>query len=179
MNPVLLAKLEAYGAGLLVVLVVGFGLYWKGHIDGAERVQLKFDAFVSETKALGDKARADALKKESDDKLAKGKADEQNRMVIATLTSTISGLRQQRASAGGGQLPAAPAGAKRPDLICFDRQAYQSAYGGLVTEVRGLADEGTASTVNLDTAKLWAQARPTVDASKPDTRNFIQKLFNK
>lgn len=155
MNP--FSKLEIYGVIGIALMLAMLGTYFKGRHDGAESVQARFDVFVAKTEALGAEAQRRADQQKADDKLAKEKADADNLKTVAALNGAIVGLRNARPA--GNLVPAAPAGSRRPDLICFDRQAYQSAYGGLVKELRGIADEGTAATVNLDTAKLWAQSK--------------------
>lgn len=79
--------------------------------------------------------------------------DEKNLRQHNADINTIVRLRRDRDSASSGGVPKAPPNSPRPDLICFDREAYKSAYGELVAEVRGLADEGTANTIDLDSAK--------------------------
>lgn len=153
-----MTRLEIYLAGIIAFLLTCAGAYFYGHHVGYQAEKVEFDKFVAKTEALGIAAQAKADQQKADDKLAKEKADATNAQTVTALAATITGLRNSRPA--GNLVPAAPAGSKRPDLICFDREAYKSAYGGLVKDLRGIADEGTAATVNLDTAKLWAQ-RPT------------------
>ncbi len=150
-------KLEIYGIALVIAAILMAGAYYKGHHAGFTEEKAVYDQFVAKVEAQGEQAKAEAKKKTDEDKLNKDNADESNRKTVASLVSTINSLRAQRPA--GGNVPPVPAGSKRPDLICFDREAYKSAYGGLVKDVRGLADEGTAATINLDTAKSWAQRR--------------------
>jgi hypothetical protein len=152
-----IAKWEIYGIAVAALVVAMFGAYFYGHHVGYMDEKAEYDKFVAKVEAQGEIAKQAAAKKEADDKQAKKDADDANRTTIAALTLTIDRMRAQRPA--GGNVPAAPAGSKRPDLICFERAAYQSAYGGLVKEVRGLADEGTKSTVDLDTAKSWSQKK--------------------
>lgn len=145
------------------ILLIAVGLFVYGYVKGATHehantiaVQAKYDGFVSQVAARGAAALAVAKAKIAQDKANKEKADAENKRTRDAYINTIIKLRRERENSGGGKLPAAPAGSSRPDLICFDRTAYQSAYGSLVTEVRGLADEGTESTIDLNTAKAWA-----------------------
>src|SRR6185295_17263030 len=92
----------------------------------------------------------------SQDKDRKRKADEENKHTRADLAAVTRKLRERP---GGGQLPPAPADTKRPQLACFDRAELERAYGELVKELRGGADEGSACTVDLNTAKAWGQGR--------------------
>lgn len=144
----------AIGLGFLLTLAAA---YFYGHHVGYAAEKAEFDKFVAKTEALGIAAQAKADQQKADDKLAKEKADANNAQTVAALTFTIDRMRNSRPA--GNLVPAAPAGSKRPDLICFDREAYKSAYGGLVKELRGLADEGTKSTIDLNTAKTWAQKK--------------------
>ena len=151
------SKLEVYAIGALALILAFLGIYFYGHHEGFEEEKAAYDLFVSQTAALGKKATADADAQVARDKLAKEKADEDNLKRIADLDTTIKQLRAQHS--GGSFLPAAASGSLRPDLACFDRTAYLAAFGEFVTEARGLVDEGAAATVDLDTAKLWAQGK--------------------
>lgn len=124
--------------------------------DAASEHQARID-FIASQKALGEEAAKKAALQQASDKLKKDTADAENAKRIADLNGTIGRLRKQRDSAGAGRLPPAPAGSTRVDLACFDRAEYQRAYGEFVARLRGLADEGTAATVDLDSAKKWAQ----------------------
>lgn len=147
------------GIGRWLVLAVGIAIALAvvrhHYIEiGRQEVQVKFDAFVAKTKAEGEKAQAESDAHKAADIANKEKADHENAATVAALNTVIYGLRHSNTSAGN--LPPAPAGSSRPDLACFDRAAYQSAYGILVEGLRGLADEGTAATVDLNTAKRWS-----------------------
>jgi len=113
-----------------------------------------FDSFKGATAALGKEAEDRTAARIKFDKLNKEKADADDDAKVAALAATIGGLRKSHPSSSF--VPAAPAGASRPELVCFDRAEYQRADGEFTAEARGLADEGTASTVDLDMAKNWA-----------------------
>ena len=115
------------------------------------------NAFSGQVKQIGEGAQKATDERIKADKAKKEKVDADNAKIHATDVATIVRLRNSRKSAGGGFLPPAPSGSSRPDLACFDRTTYQSAYGDLVTGLRGLADEGTTATIDLNTAKVWAQ----------------------
>lgn len=127
--------------------------------DDVVRVQALFDAFKAQVAAEGEKARADAILREKADQQRKDTADAEHQRNIAALQRDISRMRRERDSARGSIVPPAPAGSTRTDLACFDRTALESAFRGFVAEVRGLVDEGAKATVELDTARRWAQAR--------------------
>lgn len=120
-----------------------------------DALQAQFEAFKDQTAALGREAKARTVAQEKADKEAKEKADAENSDALAALAGTIGKLR--RSGAGSRGLPATPAPAGRPDLACYDRAILSGAYGTLVEEVRGGADEGSKATVDLNTAKLWVR----------------------
>ena len=122
-----------------------------------ERVTLQFRGFVLETQRLGEEALKDAAIKVALGRTNKEKADAENVRTIAELRAHVRGLRNDATRAGSGAVPAAPAGSNRPEIFAVDRTEYQRAYGKLVEGVRGLALEGSETTVDLDTAKGWAQ----------------------
>jgi hypothetical protein len=114
-----------------------------------------YAAFVQATKAQGEAADAARIKIDKDNQAKKAKADAENKATVAALRADVKRLRDSRPS--GGQIPAAPQGSSRPDLACFDRAEYQRAWGEFVKGIRELFDEGSESTVNLNTAKEWAK----------------------
>ena len=98
----------------------------------------------------------DAAEKET--KRLKGekeKADVENKRTMDELTARIKRLR---AASGVGRVPPAPPASRRPDLAAFDRADYERAYRELVQEIRGIADEGTADAVALNTARAWSNS---------------------
>lgn len=158
----LIARVACYAA--LVLAIASGGAYAMHKWDAGElanqkaetvKVQTAFDKFKADTAAAGNVAKAKADAQTLADKLAKDQADAEHARTVAALTLTIDGLRKQRPA--GSFVPAAPAGTSRPDLICFDRAAYSAADGEFTSGARGLADEGTAATIDIDTAKRWAQ----------------------
>lgn len=158
----LLARVVCYAT--LVLSIAAGGAWAMHHWDAGEiaeqkletaKVQSDFDKFKADTAKAGEVAQAKASDQTKADKLAKDQADADHARTVAALNLTIDGLRKQRPP--GSFVPAAPAGASRPDLICFDRAAYSAADGDFTAGARGLADEGTAATIDLDTAKRWAQ----------------------
>ena len=146
---------------LLALAVAGDALLAKLYVGAKQdvaRVQQAYDSFKAQVKVEGEEAQKKAAAQEMSDKLRKDTADAENKATVASLTADIAKLRHDRDSARGDFLPAAPAGSSRPDLSCYDRAALESALGGFIAEIRGYADEGAAATVDLDTAKKWAQS---------------------
>lgn len=115
--------------------------------------------FKAEVSALGEKAENARIAKEAADKSRKEAARAENSAALATLAGDIGRLRAERDSARLSILPPGPASPGGADIACFDRPAIERAYGGLVTGLRGLGDEGAKATVDLNTAKRWAAER--------------------
>lgn len=147
----------------LAVALAGDALLAKLYVgkiaDLAAETQ-RYTSFVDGVKVVGEKQEKDTAAKIKEHKDAKEKADADHEKAVAALVVTVGELRKRAdASSGGRIVPAAPAGARRVDLACFDRPLLESAIRGLVTEVRSIADEGAAATVDLDTARRWAADR--------------------
>lgn len=148
---------------VVIALVTAFALggitAWKVQAARIDAVKAEYATFVAATKAAGDAAQQVATAKIESDKVAKRKADDEHKRTISRLHATVKRLRD--ANPPSSHLPPAPAATSRPDLICLDRAEYQREDGAalekLFTGARSLADEGTKSTVDLDTAKRWAQ----------------------
>lgn len=146
---------------VLAIALAGDALLARLYIGAKQdvaRVQQAFDSFKAQVKVEGERAAAKAKAQEMSDKLRRDTADGEHKATVAALIADISRLRHDRDSARGGFVPPAPSGAKRPELACYDRAALESAIGGFVAGLRGLADEGAAATVDLNTAKSWAQS---------------------
>lgn len=115
----------------------------------------KYDLFVEQVKSVGELAEVEAKRIEDKYDQLKKDADRENKLALDTLRADIKRMRNERP--GGSFVPAAAAGSIRPDLTCYNRTEFVSAIGRLVDGVRGLTDEGSAATVNLNTARAWAQ----------------------
>jgi hypothetical protein len=127
-----------------------------GYVMGERQAEHELDDYrdqVEKQSAVSEALRAARVAHEG---LLKEEADEENRMERDRLRRTIEQLRARRPSTVF--LPAPGASAGDPDLACFDRPLVERAYGTLVRGLRELADEGSAATVDLDTAKRWAQS---------------------
>lgn len=148
--------------GVIVALALacmGFGAVKMHEHDQKkyDTLETQFETFKAKTAALGEAAIAAAKAQAAADKLKQEKTDVDREKVILKLTADIKRMRADADSARGSFVPAAPATTSRPDLACFDRAALESALRGFVEDARGLADEGTAATIDLDSAKRWAQ----------------------
>ena len=159
MNP-LLIRLIVYAS--ICAGLVGFGALTMHRHDQARYDALKadFDAFRGGVAALGKAAQDRATKQAAEDRTRKEQADAENRRSTDSLRADIKRLRDAADRARPSGLPSAPAGSSRPDLLCLDRAEYQRE-DGILTErllqgARGLADEGSKNTVDLNTAREWA-----------------------
>jgi hypothetical protein len=142
----------------LALAALALALFGYGYLEGFLHEEHKAAEFAAQVKAEGDaqNARTNAaiLKGKQD----KERSDAEHKVAVAGFVDRIARLRHM-ADAGGGFVPAAPAGSSRPDLICIDRAEYIRADGEFTAEARGLADEGSKATIDLDAAKKWAQGR--------------------
>lgn len=120
-----------------------------------DALDLQFSTFKGETQRLGAQAKAEAEAKAAADKRNKDQTDAENKRVTDALLADIKRLRNARA--GGSFVPAAPASASRPDLACFDRAELERSIRAFDTGLQGLVDEGSKATVDLNSAKVWAQ----------------------
>ena len=155
-----------YLAGIIAIAAAGVGGTTAWTVQGwrldaanarTDKVQASFDGFKAQVAAEGKVAQERANAQAAKDKLTKETADAENARVTAALRADITKLRRERDSARVSTVPAAPAGSGRPDLACFDRSGLESALRGLLGDIRGLVDQGAAATLDLNTAKAWAQ----------------------
>lgn len=150
------ALIPRWAWATLAVAVLCAGLWFHGLMAGRHQVQAKFDTFVAQTKAAGDAQEQRTKETNARNLAAKEKSDADTKLKLAALNTTIAGLRNKRPSSSF--VPSAPADSKRPDLACYDRTEYQRTTGSFIEGLRGLADEGSKSTVELDAARGWAQS---------------------
>jgi hypothetical protein len=136
------------------VLFLGMSLALKVQTARLEASEAKYATFVAQVRTEGEAAKKAAKEQTEKDLKRKKEADNENQVNRKRIADLTQRLRERPA---GGQLPPAPSGSKRPELACFDRSEYSGAYGKLIEGLRGLADEGTAATLDLDTAKAWAK----------------------
>ena len=148
-------------AALILALVAGGAAYKMREHDQIKYNALKaeYERFKGGVAALGEAATKAVADEVANGVKLKARTDDENKRVVASLRADIRRLRDDADRARGSHVPAAGAGAVRPDLACFDRAALESALRGLVAEVRGLVDEGAEATVNLNAAKLWNTTR--------------------
>lgn len=135
-------------------------LWGHGYFTGADSqksstasVQAQFDAVKAQTEAAGRQAEAVAKSKESAARQLKEQADAENTRTLADLRTRLELLRH--ANSGASIVPAAPPGASRPDLACYDRAELQRALGDFLEDARRIVDEGSSAAIDLNTAKEW------------------------
>lgn len=140
---------------LLAMIALAAAVYGLGWIKGANHEQVKAARFEAATVALGEAAkhRTDEITKA--DNLRKETADAENKRTIDSLRADIKRLRDKRSRESF--LPAAPAGAGRPDLACFSRSDVERAIQRFDDDVTAIVAEGDEATVNLNTIKKWVQ----------------------
>lgn len=145
----------------IIIACIAFGAIKMHQYDQRtyNKLKLEYSAFKADIKAQGNAAAIKARAQEAADKQRKEKVDADYEKTVTALNRTIASLRH--VNPARSNLPAAPAGSRRPDLACFDRAEYQRADGEAIAKLfagaRSLADEGTAATLGLDAAKTWAQ----------------------
>ena len=161
MNP-LAPYMTLIKVGILAILIGGIfsaGAVWNGKRWETKYniLNSKYEQFVGGVAAIGHAAEAANAKQALNDLKAKERADDENKRVTTALRVGIERMRHDRDSARSSIVPPAPAGSKCPDgQACFDRAELERTLRDYRSEVRGLVDEGSAVTVDLDTAKKWA-----------------------
>lgn len=122
-------------------------------------LQSDFDQFRGGVEALGKAAIERQKATELANQRQKEQADARNKLDSDKLRSDLARLRLAADSSRRGELPSAPAGSSRPDLLCLDRAEYQREDGILTQRLlqgaRGLADEGSKATIDLNSGKDW------------------------
>lgn len=85
---------------------------------------------------------------------AKEVADVDYKEDFARLNAELKRLRNERARTS--YTPAAPANSSRPDLACFDRAEFESAFQFLDAGLQELIAEGDQNTARLVSGMKWA-----------------------
>ena len=136
--------------GILVLCVLcPFG-FWGWHEEAG-----RFADFKAAQRAIAQAQEAQTKRIIAENRTAKETADAENKAATDKLRADVERLRKQRARTV--YVPAAPADAVRTDLACFDRTALEQAIGRLADRVSAIAAEGDAATIDLNSAKRWAQ----------------------
>jgi hypothetical protein len=147
--------LTGYIALGAAAIILGMGVALKFQTARLDSVKQEYATFKAQVKAAGDaaKVRADAENKLNEERKKRNEAE------LRKLRLANAEFKRLRDNAPSRRLPEAPADSRNPELACFDRPELERAYGKLVEGLRGLADEGTESTLALDSVKRWAQGQ--------------------
>ena len=124
-----------------------------------EAVRGEYGAFKAQVATLGRIAQDKADKQAKSDKRRKEVADANYSSTIAAMHNDLTKLRDERDRSVSSRVPASASSAQHPDRACFNRPELEQALRGLLVEVRGFVDEGSATIMGLDAAKAWAQGR--------------------
>jgi hypothetical protein len=143
-----LNKLEFLGVGMAALAIALLVAYWMGYHKGERQVQAKFDLFIAQTQAAGEKAKADAVEKEKDyaAKIS---------VAVSERDSALARVRNTAARAVSRVVPYNPATAGGSHTVCYDRAGLDAAFGQIdkaikrfVEDSRGIALDGSAAQVN-------------------------------
>ena len=138
-------------------LAISLSAYASWSVQGyrLDAANARYNLLVTQIESVGKIAQAEADAKIAADKSRRGKADAENKITTDRLRADIEWMRKERA--GQSLVPAAPAGSSSPDRACFDRGELEQAIQSLDSEVSGIVDKGSKATIDLNTAKRWAQ----------------------
>lgn len=134
---------------LALVLAVTYGVLRSqvAHYKGkAERIEAEYETFKAKTAALGEAAKVEAKRKETEnaDKLKKAGA-------AAADARTTLARWVQRYGSGGRVLPSdtgTPRGTDRTGQVCFDRAGLDGALQRFRGETAGLVGEGASAVID-------------------------------
>jgi hypothetical protein len=155
---------------IIIALILSFGFYAGSRWESAktERVQAAYDKFVMESKL--EAQRQDGKTKLENQRLQSVKkiSDEENSRARDSLAFYARRLRElTEKSASGSIMPRPPANTTNPSLTCFDRAeldgadaTYRAGEADRRARIQEIVRKGAAATVDLDSAKLWAQDLP-------------------
>lgn len=166
------SKFEVYGIAIVVLGLLMTGAYFtgnhRGYIEGEQVVQVKFDAFVNDTKAAGLKAVADELaKKQAQDKInhdqemQHAQADALLNARYNAAASKLRGFQQTAAGSGSGGLQPVPAGASVCNDAAKDKR-FLDAFSGYRQSVLGFLQTCESQAAQLTEAQAWIRAQQAV-----------------
>ena len=150
MNPI--TRLEIYAAIALVLAFVVGAAYYKGYTAGEEKIQTKYDLFVAQVNAAGEKARADALTKEKEnaDKVA---------TAVASRDAALNSLRLASARLAASRVPLVPAAAAGSNSQCFSPKALTAAVERYRQRIADLGTEGDRAQIDGQAIlRSWPQS---------------------
>jgi hypothetical protein len=150
------------GGAAVLGVVLGGGLWIQS--SRLATCQKEYATFVANTKAAGEAADRANREREARELADKEKADADHKTAVAKLESDLKRMRDSRPRSS--ITPKASPTTKRPDLACFDRtlfdtalREFEEALDRFLVETEELVGEGATRTLELDSAKRWAQDR--------------------
>lgn len=136
-----------------------------GYVAHCEHVKKDREAFIAKLEQQAKEQDRQNQERAAKEKAAKEQADAETNRNLEQLHRTIERLRNERARASS--VPAAPANASRPDLICFDRDEFARAVDNFEGGMESLVAKGAEAAVNLEAARGWALKLSTELGTKP------------
>lgn len=168
------AKIGAIVAVIAVIFSTGFYAGNRWETGNTEKAKAKYDNLVLSSKLSA--ATQDGKTSLENQRLLKEKelADEQNARARDSLAFYARQLQQlTKANANTSVMPGPTPGSEGINRTCFDRAElnradvdYRTGEAERIERIHALVGEGTKATVDLDSAKHWAQKLP-----KPQTNN--------
>ena len=144
---------------LAAILAAGFLsglLVWKFQEARLDALQAQFDSFVGQAKAEGEAAQKVADMRAKQANQAKETSDNEYQSQLDALRADNQRMRNDRASRN--ILPAAPAGSRDPETVCFDRAKFEQAVQRLDDGISKLIGAGDEDAEGLNVAKRWAKS---------------------
>jgi len=151
----------------VIILALGTGLKIQtNRLDTAKaatvKVQAEYDAFVEQTKAIGEKQKAWAEAMNAANSDLKRKLDERDAKARTDLAAMYARYKRVRdsaaASANSGGMPEAPAVTSGTDRTCFNTAKLARAMGILEAGVPRITEQGDVARLKLATAADWAKS---------------------
>lgn len=147
--------IQSYAIIGLALALGLMGIALKLQISRLNACKAEFKAFQAQVEVLGKQAEENARKRDLETKQAKEKADHENTVLRTKLADTAKRLRDT--STRSSYLSQVPPSAGNPETTCFDRAKLDAAFRDFRAGISELAIEGEQATIDLDTAKKWAQ----------------------
>jgi hypothetical protein len=139
---------------ILALALLAASLFGYGFLKGAQHGEAKLAAFTEQVKSEGIKAQAMADARVVADRQRKEASDASYTKALVLLSADANRMRND---AGSSSVPARPADTRCPETwACFDRAELDTALRRFTTDTAGIASEGAAITLRLETAIRWA-----------------------
>lgn len=155
---------------VIITLILSFGFYAGSRWQSAktERVKAEFDKFVMDANLAAEKQDGKTKLENQRLQSAKELSDEENARARDSLAFYARRLRElTEKSASGSIMPGPPTNTSNPSLTCFDRAeldgadaTYRAGEADRRARIQEIVRKGAAATVDLNSAKQWAQKLP-------------------